>query len=1064
MKQVSPNIAFPLVEEEILKDWDKNQTFYQQEEKRKSSKSFSFYDGPPFANGLPHYGHLLANTIKDCVPRYWSMKGFRVRRRFGWDCHGLPVEFEVEKQKNLKGRSDIVKMGIDVFNETCRESVLHYTQQWQETIIRMGRWVDWKDQYRTMDKEFMESVWWVFGELYKKNLIYQDYKVVPYSPRTASVVSNFEANQNYKDIQDPSIWIKFELKEMPNTHLIAWTTTPWTLPSNLALAVGEEITYIVIKDHESQQQWIIAKECLHSFYEDKLKTLPHEDVYTIVQEISGSKLVGNTYKPLFPYFKDQPNAFKVLAADYVTTSDGTGIVHQAPAYGEDDFYTCKKANISIVDPIDEQGNFTNEIEELSGSYFKDADKLICKLLKQKDSLIKHATIVHSYPFDERTDTPLMFKAVPSWYVAVEKIVDKLVANNQKINWIPGHLKNGRMGSWLKGARDWAISRNRFWGTPLPVWICKNNAKHMKVIASIAELKEACGKDIVDIHSHFLKDIEISCPECTGKMKIVDVVFDCWFESGSMPYAQLHYPFENIKTLEQTFPADFIAEGLDQTRGWFYTLTVLATALFDKPAFKNVIVNGVILDERGKKMSKRHRNYTAPGELIKKFGADSIRLYMLNSPLLKADDLIFLDKGVKDTTRQVLIPLWNAYSFLSTYAVADNWQADADLLEGKVPDVSHDFDLWIISRLQSLVKDVATHMQEYKLYLVVSRVLSFIEDLTNWYIRLNRRRFWGAGEKLTKDQSDAYRSLFYVLAEFTKILAPYAPFISDRIYKNLFSERKNISVHLCDMPELKEEFVNLELEKRMDLLRIAINQGRSLRQKHKIKIRQALLSMTIVVASEKDKNILTKGDLLLKRELNVKNIIYTTDETAHVRLTLKPNFKTLGKKLGKNLRNIQKHLLSLNNSHTKVNDFLKQLSINGSVTVADYNLSECDILMERAPIDDRLISTDQGVTILFDTSLTEELIREGWSRELVNRVQNLRKDSGLEVSDRIDLEIIVPQELASALSEYREYIMQETLAKNFVVNAQEGECSLKFIKSSSIEKMTCVIALEVNKGK
>lgn len=1063
MKSVGSEINFKQLDESILAAWESGEIFKKQNEQRKSSKEFSFNDGPPFANGLPHYGHLLANTIKDVVPRYWVMKGYKVDRRFGWDCHGLPVEFEVEKQQELKGRPDIIKMGVDKFNELCRESVLHYTQEWRKTITRLGRWVDWDNQYRTMDLDFMESVWWVFSEIYKKGLVYQDFKVVPYSPRTASVVSNFEANQNYKQIQDPSVVVKFALKDEESFFLV-WTTTPWTLISNLALGVGKEIQYVKIKELSSGEFWILAKERLDFVFPKKKKQ--KEKPYEILEEFGGETLLGKSYEPLFSHFKDHKKAFCVLEADFVTTDEGTGIVHQAPAYGEDDFFLCKKNAISLVDPIDETGCFTKEIPELKGVYFKDADKKICKTLKEQNKLVKQDTLVHSYPFDERTDTPLMYKAVPSWYVAVEKIGSKLVANNQKVNWVPHHIKDGRMGTWLAGARDWAISRNRFWGTPLPVWICSEDKSHLHVFSSVSELEEKSSEKINDIHKHFVDKISFSCDKCSGTMRVVNAVFDCWFESGSMPYAQMHYPFENKERISSVFPADFISEGLDQTRGWFYTLSVLSNALFDKPAFKNVIVNGLILDERGKKMSKRHRNYTPPTELLNQYGADSIRLYMLNSPLLRAEDLVFTDQGVKDVIRQALLPYWNAYSFLATYAEADNWTPSEELKQGRTVEFKHEYDRWIVSKLQTLVTQIDTHMKDYKLYLVVPRVLSFIDDLTNWYIRLNRRRFWGetsGKNSMNSDQEEAYSTLYYVLLQFTKVFAPFAPFLSEKIYQNLIDDKVSVpSVHLCDMPESNASLIDSNLEVKMNLIRIAITQGRSLRQKHKLRIRQPLASMIVVVRHEKQKKLLQEADLILKGELNIKSILYTTDESQYVKLELKPNLKTLGRKLGKKLNDLRQELNKTNSSQKDVVKILSDLEAHKAVNIIGYELTEDDFLIYRDSLDNRIISTDSGLTILLETDLTQSLIAEGLSREVVNRIQNLRKSSQLNVTDRINLQVIADGILFDAIKENKSYILNETLALDLDLQTSGGECTLKHLGSSEIEGMTCVFALEKSK--
>ncbi len=1074
MISASPEINLPEAERETLAAWQKHDTFRKSNEIRKASgKEFTFYDGPPFANGLPHYGHILANTLKDTVPRYWNMRGFYVERRFGWDCHGLPVEFEIEKRDKLKGRADILKMGVAKFNEECRQSVLHYAKEWQHTITRLGRWVDWDNQYRTMDTSFMESVWWVFSELHRRGLVYRDYKVVPYSPRITAVLSNFEANQNYKDVQDPAVTVKFKLRD-EDASILAWTTTPWTLISNLALCVGSEINYVKIRDQQSGDVLYLAEARLEQIY--KIKP-GQEKPYEVLQTLPGEALKGKRYQPLFSYFADHPAAFRILVDDYVTVDDGTGVVHMAPAYGEDDFRVCRAAGIVLVDPLDEEGKFKAEVPEHAGVFVKDADKDIIRRLKEQGQLFRQDVLVHSYPFCERTDTPLIYRAIPAWYVAVEKIKDNLVANNQTINWVPGHLRDGRMGKWLENARDWAISRNRFWGTPIPMWICENNDQHLQAIGSIEQLQKLTGKKISDLHKHFIDDLTFKCSQCDGAMRRIAEVFDCWFESGSMPYAQIHYPFEHEAKFKRNFPADFIAEGLDQTRGWFYTLSVLSAALFGKPAFKNVIVNGIILDESGRKMSKRHRNYTAPDELLDKYGADSVRLYMLNSAILRGEDLIFADRGVKDTTRAVILPLWNAYSFLSTYAAADGWSPNKDLLLGKAPQVDHEMDRWIISRLQSLKTNVHEMMEKYLLYAVVPQVLSFIEDLTNWYIRLSRRRFWGADADddselsvastntkaaLSPETERAYETLYFVMTEFTKIFAPFAPFIAEKIYQGLADGLAGApeSVHLCDMPMPQASLRDADLEARMALVRTVTELGRSLRAKHQIKTRQALASMLIITRSPDDRRYIENSLKMIKEELNVKDVQFTNEETKYVQLIVKPNLKTLGKRLGKELNNFRIHLEKLSSDQKQLTALFGDLDSKGQVIINDQTFSADDFLIERKPLDERPLATQAGVTILLDTRLTDELILEGLAREVINRVQRLRKDSQLVVSDRIQLHIYADGKVKEAILRHAPYIGRETLAVDVQVVDKAELNRLNHKAQTDIDGISCELALSV----
>ena len=653
-KSIKSKVNFARMEEALLDYWDENLIFEKSVEERSDQNTYFFYDGPPFATGLPHYGHLIASTIKDVVPRYQTMLGKKIERRFGWDCHGLPVEFEVEKELGLNGSADIEAYGVDKFNEKCRSIVLRYANEWKRTIRRLGRWVDMENDYKTMEVNFMESIWWVFKTLWDKDLIYVSKKIVAFSPRLSTPLSNFEVNLGYKDTQDPSVTIKFKVKDEPNSFVLAWTTTPWTLISNLALAVHPQVTYVRVK--LADEVYYLAKDLLE-------KTLGEEAKVGIEAEMLGSELEGMAYEPLFPYFAEKAadGAFKVVLGDYVSTETGTGVVHTAPSFGEDDFVTGKRYNLPHVFPMDDSGYFTAEATDFAGQYFKDADKAIIKALKERQLVLKHETLVHSYPFCWRSGAPLMYRTIPSWFVNVEKIKSTMLENNQQITWSPDHIKNGRMGKWLEGSRDWAISRNRYWGNPIPVWICDScGEKHC--MGSKQELEALCGEQLTDLHSHFVDSLTFGCSKCEGTMKRTPEVLDCWFESGSMPYGQQHYPFENREEFDQHFPADFISEGLDQTRGWFYTLLILGTALFEKPAFMNCIVNGLVLAEDGKKMSKSLKNFPDPWDMLNKYGADVVRLYMLNSGAVRGDDLQFSENGLQETLRNTMLPLWNGLSF------------------------------------------------------------------------------------------------------------------------------------------------------------------------------------------------------------------------------------------------------------------------------------------------------------------------------------------------------------------------------------------------------------------
>lgn len=1029
MRAVSPTVDLPALERDLLSEWDRSNLFQKTRDARKGARAYSFYDGPPFANGLPHYGHLLANTIKDVVPRYWTMRGFFVDRRFGWDCHGLPVEFEIEKREGLKGRQDILSMGVERFNALCSASIAHYTGEWRRTITRLGRWVDWDRQYRTMDPSFVESVWWVFAELHRRGLVYKDYKVVPYSPRTTSVVSNFEANQNYQEVQDPSVYVRFRLVD-EEASVLAWTTTPWTLISNLALAVSPKILYAKIRIKATGELLYLAQSRVASTM--KLAGLVEGVDYEQLETLSSDHLAGKRYHPLFPYFSNTPKAFRILLDDYVSDADGTGVVHQAPAYGEDDFRVCGRAGISLIDPLDAEGTFGASVPEYQGMYLKDADRPIIKDLKARGAVFHHGTVVHSYPFCERTNTPLIYRAIPAWYVAVEKIRDRLVQNNRQIRWIPDHLREGRMGRWLEGARDWAISRNRFWGAPIPIWICDRTDSHVTAIASIQDLQELSGTQVRDIHKPFIDSLKWPCDKCPGTMQRIEEVFDCWFESGSMPYAQLHYPFENKEVFESSFPADFIAEGLDQTRGWFYTLLVLSTALFDRPAFKNVVVNGIILDEKGRKMSKRHRNYTPPDDLLEQFGADSVRMYMLNSPILRGEDLVFSDKGVRDTIRAVILPLWNAQSFLTTYAEADHWRPVDDLesqVETTRPSSRHELDRWILSRLQRLIDAVHERMESYELYAVIPEIIEFVDELTNWYIRRSRRRFWGNEPDSPTETQAAYQTLWYVLVTFCKVFAPFAPFVSDRMYRNLTEglTSSKESVHLCDAPRGRPELRDRDLEAKMGQVRRVVELGRGLRAKHQLKTRQVLRSYHVLSSNAQLRAQVEAGADMIREELNVKQVACTSEEDAFVEYTLKPNLKALGPRLGKDLGRVRSALAGVSQDPAAARKLVRDLQVLGSVSVEGLVLHPDDLLIDRVPKSGLVAVSEGELTVVLDTTLTDDLLLEGVAREIVNRLQGLRKDHKLAVSDRIRVELGGSDLVKRAALSHHDYVCGEVLA-------------------------------------
>jgi isoleucyl-tRNA synthetase len=994
-------------EKRILNLWNSTRVFERSVEEKEGAPVFTFYDGPPFATGLPHYGHLLAGTIKDVVPRYKTMKGYQVKRRFGWDCHGLPIENEIEKAHNLTGAQSIEAFGIPKFNEECRSIVLRYTEEWKSIVNRMGRFVDFNQTYRTMDKNFMESVWWVFKELYNKGLVYEGYKVMPFSAKLGTPLSNFEASENYKDVDDPALTVGFVLEEDPTTEILAWTTTPWTLISNMALMVGPQIAYVKIQEKKTQKKYILAKERLLSLF----KT---EDEYVVLETFMGKEMDAWRYRPLFPYFAQKEGAFRVILEDSVSTEEGTGVVHAAPAFGEVDFYACKKASVPLVNPVDNNGRYTSEIQEYQGLFVKDADKAIMRRLKEEGRVFHQATCRHRYPFCWRSDTPLIYKAVTTWFVSVETIKDKMLAANEQIHWTPGHLKYGRFGKWLEGARDWAISRNRYWGTPIPIWRAEDG--ELLVLGSIAELEELTGEAITDLHRHFIDEIVI---EKKGKrFRRIPEVFDCWFESGSMPYAQNHYPFEGKEAFEKAFPADFIGEGLDQTRGWFYTLTVLAAALFDKPAFKNVIVNGIVLAEDGAKMSKRLRNYPDPMDVVQKYGADAVRLYMMLSGAVKADDLRFQQTGVELVLRQVMIPLFNAFSFFVTYARIYQFHPEKGLTSPKLT-----IDRWIFSKLHKLIHDVEEGMDDYDLSSAVEPFVGFVDDLTNWYIRRSRRRFWDAED--TEERRAAFSTLYVVLLELSKIAAPFIPFMSEAIYQQLKTSQMKDSVHLSDYPKYQHEVRDRQLEEAMGSVMQTVSVGHALRKEHQLKVRQPLKNATLITASQTLLELLSDYKELIADELNVKEVIFSQKEEEFVHLVAKPNFRILGKKLGKSMPLAQKAIGSLERS------FLEKLQKGESIhltlenNVFEITSEEVEVIRE---VKEGMIAANTGeITIALDTEMTESLLDEGLMREVINKINTMRREMNFDVVDRIEIVIESTKRVERVVRLFEELISEEVLA-------------------------------------
>ena len=1012
--EYSSSFPFVKMEHDILSLWEEERVFEQSLEFTKDKKPYIFYDGPPFATGLPHHGNLLASIIKDVVPRYWTMRGRYVLRRFGWDCHGLPIEHEIDKQLGMSAQEAIAKLGVAGYNAECRGIVEKYVDQWRAIITRIGRWVDFDNDYKTMDAWYMESVWWVVKQLWDKGLIYRGQKVMPVSTALQTVLANFEATSNYKDVQDPAITVLFRLAD-EDAFVAAWTTTPWTLPSNLALCVGADIDYVRVADKESGRRIYLA--------EARLEEYGNTHQLTVETRLKGFHLLGKKYVPLFEYFKSEAErgAFVVVADDYVTTDEGTGVVHQAPAFGEDDYRVFQANGIeAFACPVTMGGRFTDDVKDFAGMSVKDADKDIIQFLKESEAIWDQETIQHSYPHCYRSDTPLIYRAVPSWFVRVTDFIDDLAAANEQILWVPGHIKDGRFGHWLESAIDWAISRNRVWGTPLPIW--ENEVSGNRIcVGSIDELEQLSGERVEDLHREFVDPLEFDVDGEAGVYRRVEEVLDCWFESGAMPYAQLHYPFENEKVFEQGFPAEFIAEGLDQTRGWFYTLTVLAAALYEKPAFRNVIVNGMVMAEDGKKMSKSQQNYTPPGDLMETYGADALRLYLINSGLVRGEEQRFADSGVRDMARRALLPWYNAFSFLQTYASIDHWTPDKGDYIG-----SNILDRWILSKLQTLKAGIRNEMEQYRLYNVVPKLFDFIEDLTNWYIRLNRSRYWG--DEITADKIAAYSTLYRAVRELSIVMAPFAPFLSEHVYRqisDLAEERpKPSSVHLCSYPEADGSEIHRDLEDAVTRMQQVVLLGRRKREAVKINLRTPLSLVTIV---HRDRDVLEaiRGlDEYVRSELNVKEVRYATEETDYIVLYAKPNFPVLGKRLGKRMKEYQELIESMTPGD------IANFHDEKGVTLGGERFTEEEIQVFREAKPGTNVITDRLISIDLVCELNDELVMEGYAREAVNRIQRARRDAGLEVSDRIRLVYSGDERVLEALGIHAEYVARETLATEF----------------------------------
>lgn len=1028
--ETTASLDLPQLEEKVLKYWQEQKSFEQSVEKRQSSiegenNEFIFYDGPPFANGLPHYGHLLTGFIKDSVARYQTTQGKRVERRFGWDCHGLPAEMGAEKELGISGRLAIADFGIDKFNDHCRTSVMKYADQWEKYVHRQARWVDFQNSYKTMDTNFMESVIWAFSELYKKGYVYQSMKVMPYSWACETPLSNFETrlDNSYRERADKAVTVAFNAQGQDvanelningisgSVGVLAWTTTPWTLPSNLALAVGADIEYKLVK--KDDKYYILGGFALAKYS----KEFP-EGEFEVISSFKGSALAGLQYQPLFDYFAGNANSFKIFTADFVEEGDGTGVVHMAPGFGEDDQIVCQDHGIELVCPVSSNGSFTSEVPDFEGVNVFDANDPIIIKLKEQGSWLKTEQYLHNYPHCWRTDTPLIYKAVPSWYVKVTEFKDRMVELNKEINWIPGHVKDGLFGKWLENARDWAVSRNRFWGTPIPIWQSDDpQYPRIDVYGSTAALEKDFGVKVNDLHRPFIDSLTRPNPDDpTGKsmMRRVEDVFDCWFESGSMPYGQAHYPFENKEWFETHFPADFIVEYSAQTRGWFYTLMVLSTALFDRPPFLNCICHGVILDSTGQKLSKRLNNYADPMETFSQYGSDALRMTMLGSNVVKGSELLIDKEGkmVYDTLRLSIKPIWNAYHFFTLYANADGIQAE---ITSKSDNI---LDQFILSKLRVAVESIKAGMDEYDMQAAYNAVNEFFEVLNNWYIRRSRARFWQ--KEKTADKISAYNTLYTCLEYISRASSSLLPMLSEEIFRGLHhADNQDVSVHLADFPSVEDIAINHNLVQEMDMVIDVCSSTLFIRSQENIRVRQPLQSLNLIGDNVQQLN---KYQDLIKDEVNVKEVKLTEDLSSFAERRLVINFPVVGKRLAKHMKDI----ISANKQgqwEVKANE----LHIAGHIlTEGEFELK----LSANNPKGSKTLASGSALVAL-DLEISKELYHEGLARDIIRGVQQARKNAELNITDHIELELATDSEaLNAAIEQYSAMIEEQTLSKLF----------------------------------
>jgi len=1035
-KELSEKISYPAVEQEILNFWKTNQVFEKSVSMRNGKPGFTFYEGPPTANGRPGIHHVMSRALKDLVCRYKTMRGFQVHRKAGWDTHGLPVEIEVEKQLGFKHKDEIVKYGVAEFNRKCRESVWKYKTEWEVLTEQMGYWVDLTRPYVTFENDYIESVWWALRKFFDAGLIYKGYKIQPYCPRCETPLSSHEVSLGYDNVKDPSVYVKMKIENQTGVSFLIWTTTPWTLISNVALAVHPDVDYVKVEN--KGEKLILA--------EARLAVLDGE--YTVLERMKGRALVGFEYTRLFNYHAVEKRAFYVIEGDFVTTEDGSGIVHMAPAYGEDDYHMSKKYDLPTIHPVNKSGEFGSEVTDFAGKFVKDADPLIIQNLKERHILYKKETITHSYPHCWRCQTPLLYYARESWYIKTTAYAARMIELNKQINWVPPEVGEGRFGNWLEENKDWALSRDRFWGTPLPIWVCES-CKRQKCIGSVAEFRQ--GENVLeplDLHKPFVDGVMFRC-DCGSTMKRTPELIDAWFDSGAMSFAQWHYPFENKRLIDsgEQYPADFICEGIDQTRGWFYSLHAIGTFLFDNPAYKNLIVNELILDKDGQKMSKSKGNTVDPFQIIKKYGADTTRWYLVTtSPPWRPT--MFDEEGLGEVQRKFFGTLVNTYAFFALYANIDDFRhTGADIPVAERPEI----DRWILSELHSLVACYTGLMDGYNVTKAAKGVSDFtIDQLSNWYVRRNRRRFWKS--ERGKDKTAAYQTLYECLITVVKLMAPFAPFLADELYRNLNNITKKESresVHLSELPEADTSLMDRVLEDRMKRAEKIVVLVRAMRMKSNLKVRQPLKRIILPITDDREREAVQQMEDMILDEINVKTIEYVTDESGIVKKKAKANFKTIGPKFGKSVQRVAEQIKEL--TAAEIGDLERsgtlKLPVNGSTVTIDRD----DVEIIREDIQGWLVESDSGLTVALDTELNDELRTEGIAREFVNRIQNMRKDARFQVTDRIEIFYKAGDRIDHVVQSMAAYIKNETLAVELSRHLQTGEYSSTFdINGESVE--------------